>query len=318
VSVYDAGVDWIGGLLEAPRAQGAFLLRSTFEPPWSLRIQDEAPLSVMAVVQGSAWVVPDDRPPVQIEQGGVALFRGPDHYTVADAPSTAPQVVILPGQECFSPEGKPMDFFGVRDWGNAADGSTVLVTGTYPMPREVGRRVLSALPPIAVIPLDACRTVVQYLADEIVRDEPGQEAVLDRVLDLVLIAALRAWFARPEAQAPGWYRAQADPVVGAALRLIHDAPEQPWTVASLAAAGGVSRAAFARRFGELVGESPMTFLTDWRLTVAADLLREPESTLGSVARQVGYGSPYALSAAFKRVRGLSPRDYLARSEVVPV
>jgi AraC-like DNA-binding protein len=312
------GMDWIGGLLDTPRARGAFLLRSTLEPPWSLRIQDEAPLSVMAVVQGSAWALPTDGSPVLIEQGGVALFRGPDHYTVADDPSTKPQVVILPGQECVSPEGKPMDFFGVRDWGNAVDGSTVLVTGTYPMRREVGRRLLSALPALAVIPLDACRSVVEYLADEIVRDEPGQEAVLDRVLDLVLIAALRAWFARPEAQAPGWYRAQADPVVGAALRLIHEAPAQPWSVASLAAAGGVSRAAFARRFGELVGESPMAFLTDWRLTVAADLLREPEATLGSVARQVGYGSPYALSAAFKRVRGVSPRDYLARSEAVAV
>jgi AraC-like DNA-binding protein len=306
-------VDVIAGLLESPRARDAFLLRSTLEPPWSLRIQDEAPLTVMAVVSGHAWVLPDSGLPVLIWEGGVALFRGPDPYVVADDPSTAPQVVIHPGQVCTSPEGKPMDFFGVRDWGNARDGSTVLVTGTYPMRREVGRRLLSALPAVAAIPLEACRPVVQYLADEIVRDEPGQEAVLDRVLDLVLIAALRAWFARPEAQAPGWYRAQTDPVVGTALKLIYDAPQQPWTVASLAAAGGASRAAFARRFGELVGESPMAFLTDWRLTLAADLLREPSATLGSVARQVGYGSPYALSAAFKRVRGVSPREYLARS-----
>jgi AraC-like DNA-binding protein len=302
-------------MLESPRARDAFLLRSTLEPPWSLRIQDEAPLTVMAVVAGSAWVLPDGGSPALIESGGVALFRGPVPYTVADDPSTAPQVVIHPGQVCMSPEGKPMDFFGTRDWGNARDGSTALVTGTYLLRREVGRRLLSALPAVALVPLEPCRPVVQYLADEIVRDEPGQEAVLDRVLDLVLIAAVRAWFARPEAQAPGWYRAQADPVVGPALRLIYDSPQQPWTVASLAAAAGVSRALFARRFGEVVGESPMAFLTDWRLTLAADLLREPSATLGSVARQVGYGSPYALSAAFKRVRGVSPREYLARAGV---
>ena len=71
----------------------------------------------------------------------------------------------------------------------------------------------------------------------------------------------------------------------------------------------MSRAAYARRFAELVGEPPVTYLTNWRLTLAADLLREPSATVGSVADQVGYASPYALSAAFKRVRGVSPRDH---------
>ena len=137
-------------------------------------------------------------------------------------------------------------------------------------------------------------------------DQPGQEAVLDRLLDLLLIAVLRAWFARPEAEAPGWYRAHADPVVGPALRLLHNAPEHPWTLAELAAACGASRAALARRFSELVGEPPMAFLTGWRIALAADLLLEPGATVGSVAPQVGYGSPYALSTAFKRVRGISP------------
>ena len=151
--------------------------------------------------------------------------------------------------------------------------------------------------------------LVPLLADEIVKDEPGQEVVLDRLLDLLLIAVLRAWFARPDADAPAWYRAHSDPVVGRALRMLHDNPAHPWTVATLAAATGVSRAALARRFTELVGEPPMTFLTGWRLALAADLLREPDATVGSVARQVGYGSPFALSTAFKRVYGVSPQEH---------
>ena len=141
------------------------------------------------------------------------------------------------------------------------------------------------------------------------RDEPGQEAVLDRLLDLLLIATLRTWFARPDAGAPGWYRANGDPVVGPALRMLQHNPAHPWTVASLAAEAGASRAALARRFTELVGEPPMAFLTDWRLTLAADMLLEPGATIGAVARQVGYGSPYALSTAFKRARGVSPREH---------
>ena len=137
----------------------------------------------------------------------------------------------------------------------------------------------------------ACESpLIALLAEEIGKDEPGQEAVLDRLLDLLLIAVLRAWFARPEAEAPGWYRAHADPVVGPALRLLHNSPAQPWTVAGLAREIGVSRAALARRFNELVGEPPMAYLTSWRITLAADLLREPGATVGSVAPQVGYGS----------------------------
>jgi AraC-like DNA-binding protein len=91
--------------------------------------------------------------------------------------------------------------------------------------------------------------------------------------------------------------------------VIHPGEERPWTVATLAAETGVSRASLARLFTELVGEPPMTYLTGWRLALAADLLREPDATLGTVARRVGYGSAFALSTAFKRVRGISPRDH---------
>jgi AraC-like DNA-binding protein len=154
-----------------------------------------------------------------------------------------------------------------------------------------------------------------------VKDEPGQEVVLDRLLDLLLIAVLRAWFSRPEAEAPAWYRANSDPIVGRALRMLQNNPEHPWTVASLAAETGVSRAALARRFTDLVGEPPMTFLTGWRIALAADLLREPDATIGAVAQQVGYGSAFALSTAFKRVRGVSPKqhrqaDRASRAEVL--
>jgi AraC-like DNA-binding protein len=183
---------------------------------------------------------------------------------------------------------------------------------------EVSRRLLGALPNLLVQPGDAWENpLVEYFAHEIVRDEPGEEAVLDRLLDLLLIAVLREWFAKAESDAPGWYRTHHDPIVGPALRLMQDEPSRPWTVASLGATAGVSRAALARRFNDLVGEPPMTFLTNWRLTVAADLLLEPGETIGSIAHKVGYGSPFALSSAFKRVRGLSPQQYRDRSEKQP-
>jgi AraC-like DNA-binding protein len=308
-------VDAVAGLLDGPRARAAFLLRSSLDPPWSLRIRDEAPLTVVAMVRGSAWLVPDEGGPTAMQTGDVAVIRGPDHYTMADDPATPPQVAIEPGQICRSLDEDGEELVesvrsGVRSWGNAAEGATVMLTGTYPMSGEVSQRLLRALPATLVLAADDWDSpVIPLLADEIVKDEPGQEAVLDRLLDLLLIAVLRAWFARPDADTPDWYRAYSDPVVGHALRLLHHNPAHPWTVAELARETGASRAALARRFNELVGEPPMTFLTGWRIALAADLLLEPDATVGSVAAQVGYGTPFALSAAFKRVRGISPQQH---------
>jgi AraC-like DNA-binding protein len=310
-------MDGLAGLLDGPRARGAFLLRCVMDPPWSITVRDEAPLCVTAMVSGDAWVRPEHGPPVRVEAGDVVLNRGPDPYVFADALETPEQAIIHPDQSCTTVDGvelaQSMDL-GVRSWGNSADGGTVLLVGTYLAEGEVSGRLLRALPPVAVLRAgEVGAPLVALLTEEIGKDQPGQEAVLDRLLDLLLISALRAWFDRPDNPAPRWYSAHADPVVGRALRLLQHNPAHPWSVVELAAATGVSRAALARRFTELVGEPPMTFLTGWRVALAADLLREPDATIGSVARKVGYGSPFALSTAFKRVQGVSPREFRARA-----
>jgi AraC-like DNA-binding protein len=306
-------MDALACLLDGPRAQGAFLMRSVLNPPWSLRIQDRAPLTLVAMMRGKAWMVPASGEATRLHPGDVAIVRGPDPYTVADDPVTPPQIVIHPGQRTTTVEGQElceaMDL-GVRTWGDSLDGATMMFTGTYQMRGEVSQRLLGALPALLVLPGDSWECpLLTLLGEEIIKDEPGQEVFLDRLLDLLLIAVLRTWFSRPQAQAPAWYRAHGDPVVGRALRLLHNNPAHPWTVAHLAAETGVSRAALARRFTDLVGEPPMTYLTDWRLALAADLLREPQATVGAVARQVGYSNAFALSAAFKRVRGISPQQH---------
>jgi len=282
------------------------------DPPWSIRIQDEAPLTLVTMMSGEAWHVPDAGDPRRLRPGDIAIMRGPDPYTFAADPATPIQVIIHPGQRCATPAGADLGqemSLGVRTWGNSPHGATTMLIGTYQMRGEIGQRLIAALPPLVVLAGGSFDSpLVALLGEEIGKDEPGQEVVLDRLLDLLLVAALRAWFARPEADAPAWYRARTDPVTGRALRLLHHHPDHPWTVATLAAATGVSRAALARRFADQVGEPPMTYLTGWRLTLAADLLRDPDTTIATVARQVGYGSPFALSTAFKRVRGSSPQQ----------
>ncbi|RSS83385.1 AraC family transcriptional regulator [Streptomyces sp. WAC06614] len=308
-------MDTLTGLLEGPKARGAFLLKSVFNPPWSLRVEDRAPLSIVTMVHGEAWLLPDDGTPVRIGPGDVAVVRGPDPYTVADSPDTPVQITVGPEQRCSTQDGEDVTetmSLGVRTWGDPLQdaGSAVMLSGTYQAPSEIGRRLLSALPTLLVRPAEtADHTLITLLTAEIGKDEPGQEIVLDRLLDLLLIGVLRAWLAAPGSGAPMWYRAQSDPVVGPALRLLHENPAHGWTVEELALKVGVSRASLARRFTDVVGEPPVAYLTGWRLTLAADLLREPDATVATVARRVGYSSAFALSTAFKRVRGISPQDF---------
>ena len=306
-------MDELVGLLDGPRARGAFLIRSLMDPPWSLRIQDQAPLTLVTLLRGEAWVIPEGGEVARVRAGDVALIRGPNPYVVADDPGTPPQIVIHPGQRCTTLEGEDlaqaMDL-GIRTWGNSPVGSTMMLTGTYQMHHEIGQRLLGALPGLVVLAGDGWGSpLISLLGDEVCKEEAGQEVVLDRLLDLLLVAALRAWFTRAEAQAPAWYRARNDPVVGRALRMLHNNPSHSWTVAALAGETGVSRAALARRFTQLVGEPPMTYLSGWRMAIAADLLLEPDARTGLVAEKVRYGSPFAFSAAFKRIRGISPQQH---------
>ena len=308
-------MDTLSGLLDGPRANGAFLMGSVLTAPWSLRIQDEAPLSIAIVVRGEAWIVPDGQEPVRLGPGDVMVARGPEPYTVADQADSEPQVFINPGQHCTDAEGNSLEDvmgLGTRSWGNDPEGETLIVTGTYESARAISTRLLRSLPQLFVLREGEWNgELVTVLCAEMQRDELGQEVFLDRLLDLVVIAAVRDWFARDTSRAPGWHRAAADPVLGPALRLLEDDIARPWTLASLAAEVGVSRAALARRFSTILGEPAMGYLTTLRLDLAADLLREPDLTIAAVARQVGYGSPFALSAAFKRVRGMSPAHHRA-------
>jgi AraC-like DNA-binding protein len=308
-------VDALAGLLDAPRARGAFALRVVMSAPWSLRILAESPVTLLAGISGRTWIVPDAGEPVWIDPGDIAVTRAPGHYNVADSPDTSPQFVIHRGQDCRDLDGNSVRdamAHGVRTWGNDPSGKTVFLVGAYEHLSDVSDRLLRALPPVlALSRADWGSPLLQLLCDEVVKDEPGQAVVLDRLLDLLLAAVLKAWFSRHDSTTPSWWRFQGDPIVERALRVMHERPAHPWTMDELAAQSGASRATLARRFQDLVGESPMTFLRNRRMALAADLLCQPDETVSSVAEKVGYATPFAFSAAFKRVRGISPQEHRA-------
>ncbi|WP_336111282.1 AraC family transcriptional regulator [Streptomyces sp. PTD9-10] len=307
-------MDVLSDLLHRARASNAQARQLIQRPPWSMTFADAPSLTVVATLGGHASVRLDDDPqaaPVRLGAGDIALISGTNRYTIADAPDTPPQVVIRGGRKHVIDRGTAArQNLAPRTYGDGLPGATTLLRGAYELRGDVGERLLDMLPPLAVVPAGPrTRAALDLLATEVAHDEPGQDAVLHRLLDLLLALALRAWCARPQAQPPSWYRALATPAVGDALRLLHENPAHRWTVAELATRVGQSRATFAAHFTGAVGEPPLTYLTGWRMALAADLLRDTEETVAAVAREVGYGDAFAFSVAFKRARGASPSNW---------
>ena len=307
-------MDPLTAFLNGPRARSAFLIRTVMDGPFAMRIEDRSPLTVLCVSRGRVVVVPSTggAEPVELSEGDVALVRGDEPYVVADAPDTAASIVIREGQRCETLNGEPLADqmgLGVRTWGSAPDGATVLLTGTYEHGSALSAPLLEVLPPVVAHRAErwACPLVPLH-AGEIGRDEPGQEVVLDRLLDLLTVSALRTWLTTMDV-VPGWFAAAEDPVVGPALRALHADPARPWTVDALARVAHVSRAGLARRFSALVGATPIGYLTQVRLALAADLLRDPGARVSVVATEVGYANPFSFSAAFKRAYGHSPSEH---------
>ena len=308
-------MDPLAALLDTPRARDAFLLRASMAPPWALRIQDEAALTVVAMTRGTS-VFERAGEVLAVGTGDVVLLTGRTPYVVADEAGRAPFAVVQPGNRPESPDGEPLSVpltQGIRRWGNSADGPDEMLVGNYGQVGEAGRRLLSVLPETVVLRADEWHSpLVPLLLDEMGREEIGQASLLDRLLDALVVSAVRQWALSRGDSAPAWLDARSDPVVAEALRLLHDRPGEPWSLVTLARAVKVSRAALARRFRERVGEPPMAYLTGWRMALAADRLRGGTETVARVAAAVGYPSPFSFSNAFKRVYGLSPTAYRSR------
>ncbi|WP_017583168.1 AraC family transcriptional regulator [Nocardiopsis valliformis] len=306
-------MDALADFLDGVRARGSPFSQTLLSPPWLLLFSHSTALTVVTMVRGSGWLLPEGGGPLRLNTGDIAIVQAPGPHTVAGHPDTVPQYVISAADVCTTPDGTPVRAelaLGLRVCGVSPDGPDLLLSGSYDVAGEISRRLLSVLPCAFVVPATEYRcAAMDLVVEETLKERSGQQVVLDRLLDLVLICALRHWFDRPETRAPSWYPAMADPVVGSALRLMHERPAQPWTVASLAERCGVSRAALARRFHTLVGEPPMAYLTEWRITRAVEHLREGETTVETIAHRVGYSSAFALSVAFKRLRGTTPTDY---------
>jgi AraC-like DNA-binding protein len=293
-------VDLLQEHLVRARASGGVFARSAAVPPWGLRLPGAIQLAVHAVVQGTAWLWGDGMgSPVELRPGDLALVRGgPDHFIAHE-----------PGAQCALPE----DFRSLQATDETApsDRTAVFLCGAYRFAGDIGQGLVDALPPVLRLPAaidDPIHAVVALLSREMLHEEPGRQTVLDRLLDVLVVLGLRAGLSR-SATSPAWFRAGSDPRLAPALQAMHAEAARPWTVDELAKLGHVSRATFARTFQQVLRQTPMNYLADWRMALARDLLLTSDATLEQIAAKVGYGSVYAFGTAFHRHHGEPPRRW---------
>ena len=288
--------------LARARASGGVFARSVARPPWGLRLPGTIQLALHTVMQGRAWLwLEDPRDAVELAPGDLALVvGGPDHHIAYER-----------GAACLSPERfreqHADDEHAAHEHADHR-GATVFLCGAYRFSGDVGRGLIQTLPPILLLSAaahDPLHDVIVLLSRELSGPAPGQQTVLDRLLDVLLVLAMRACFEQSPT-APRWYQAYTDPRLSPALHAIHSDAGHPWTVPELANLSGLSRPAFARNFERALGQAPMQYLTDWRMALARDYLRTGELTLDQIANRTGYASPNAFAAAFRRHHGQPP------------
>jgi AraC-like DNA-binding protein len=301
-------VDVLTDLLERSRARGAAFSRSTVHGDWGLRFGSVPGFVVHVILDGEIHLWLDDPDGSRrLHAGDIVLVRGELTHHLAHRP----------GARCVRIEEQVESRrvrFGDPDDGPAAD----FFCGAYMFEGDLCDGLLDALPDTVHLrpcPGSALRATMDLLAREILRDEPGQQTLLDRLLDVALVQVIREHFAAGEKNAPAWFRAEADPQIGPALRALHADPARAWTVAELAAEAHLSRATFARRFSALLGAAPLAYLTDWRMALACERLRDTEDGLAAVAAAVGYASEFAFAAAFKRRYGIAPGRWRTRARL---
>lgn len=269
------------------------------------------------VLQGSCWLLSPEAEPVQLGAGDVVFLPHGSGHTLADSPVTP---VTVPA---CGPDDHPLSGTYASDVVDRSGGDgpvTVVLCGAYQLDPLRTHPLLSTLPDLIHLPAQAgCHpelsAAVELLAAEVENPRLGTDAAVPALLDALLLYMLRIWFNGQSSlgNTTGWAAALNDSAVTAALHAIHRNPASPWTVAKLAAEAGLSRAPFARRFALLIGQPPLGYLTWWRMTMAARLLRTSNAPLRSIAAQVGYTSEFAFANAFKRTHGSAPGRYRRRS-----
>jgi AraC-like DNA-binding protein len=299
-------VDILADELAQARARGAVFSVLGRRAPWGLEFSGSRPLTAHLLLEGAGILELPDEQPVPLKALDVALVTHGEPYRLVSGPDAT--------AEPISEARRRGSDVGVAE--------AVILCGAYVLEGSIADSLLGALPRVMVIPASQLEsthaTAIKLLALEANSAGLGQQALLDRLLDVNLVYALRAWWSLPGAEPPGWYRAAVDQRLRRALEGMHANPAAPWNVPGMARVAGMSRAAFSAHFTATVGQAPAHYLTGLRMRRAADALVRTAAPLARIAAEVGYRNEYAFATAFRRHHGRPPgRWRLEHAEDLP-
>ncbi|WP_190025084.1 AraC family transcriptional regulator [Streptomyces hiroshimensis] len=297
-------MDVVSDAISAVRLGRPSFNRARVGGSWCVRLPPYEGAGFHVIMEGSCWLLPDGGSPVSLGTGDTVLLPHGNGHVLASSPVDAAEA------EKAVPFEQWLDESEAR--AGAGTDHVEMLCGKYRLDRSHVHPLMAELPKVVHLPNRAgshpeLRAAIGLLGGELDVRRPGSYTALPSLLDLLLVYMIRSWMA--ESTTGSWPGVLGDEVTAAALRALHTDPAALWTNERLAAEAGVSRPTLARRFTAMVGRPPMAYLTWWRLTFAATLLRDTPDTLASIARRVGYGSPYALSHAFSRQFGTTPGRY---------
>lgn len=310
VIVQNTMTDPLSDLFSLLDIQSARCTRFEVGGRWAFKFPAKPALKFVAVVRGECWISLPGEEPLALATGDTFLLANAPAYVIANDLSR-----------------EPMDGIAFFDWEHSdiaqhGGNQTVLIGGSFIIEGGNAQLLLEALPSFIHIPSNdreatILRTTLSVLDDELKGGQMGSSLMTQRLGDILLVQALRAYVSQTGTINTGWIGALTDPRIGVAIGLIHNNPGHGWTVKELATEVGMSRSGFAQRFKELVSIAPHEYLTRWRMHCAREALRRKEATVASLAASLGYASESAFGNAFKRFFGRAPKRYWSSDRTPP-
>jgi AraC-like DNA-binding protein len=313
-------MDTLSDVLRAVRLTGAVFFSVDASSPWVAETPAgrevgpyimpgiEHVIEYHVVTEGSCWGGLIDEPPIRLEAGDIIVFPQGDSHVMASAPGMRGE----PDFESFRTLSQGRLPLSISVRGGGPD-RTRLVCGFLGCDARPFNPLLSTLPRVMHLRAEgkegAIRSLVELALAESTLQRAGGDCVLSRLSELLFVEVVRRYVAQLPPEGVGWFAGLRDDNIGRALQKLHERPAHDWTLEELAKDCGVSRSVLAERFAHLVGVPPIQYLAQWRIQLAASLLRSSKASLAEIAERVGYGSEAALSRAFKRQVGVAPALY---------
>ncbi|OUR95766.1 hypothetical protein A9Q84_14790 [Halobacteriovorax marinus] len=270
---------------------------------WGLSFPSEDRSMFHIVRKGSCWFKHESQQaPIKLSQGDLIFISKVGDYELLQSPTSK--------SDNYHTTIKEMEKRNIVD-----SDPTYLFCGSYQLQQNINLPLFNQLPSFIYISAEESiknpklANIIRLIIEEDMDDDIGHLIVQKRLIDILLVYILRYWVQQDAGNSKGWLAAIADEKIGKSLSLLHNSPAKKWTLDELSSLVGMSKTSFSRKFSQVVGESPMGYLSKWRIDLAAKLLLESDRSVAEISMEVGYESEYSFSRIFKSLKGLPPKKY---------